>query len=99
MKHIGTFNTHKVDGSVTYTQTEIYQGELADGEMNETEVFIKTIETGYHNGGDTIRKTEKWYPISVLSAFTGNYNQATGKPEIDMEILATILLQFGITLN
>ena len=94
MIHIGKFNITKTDGSVTYTELDIYKDEV---EGNS--VLIKTIETGYHNGGATIRTTEKPYPLSVLQAFTGVYDPVTDKPEIDLTVLGTILQTFGITLQ
>ena len=90
---IGKFTTTKVDGSVTYTETEIWQGEV-----RENDVFVRTVETGYHNGGSTVRTTEKYYPKTVLSAFTGIYIPETGMPEINMDVLGNILQTFGITL-
>ena len=43
---IDKFNINKVDGSVTYTELEIWKGEVT-----ETDVFLRTVETGAHNGG------------------------------------------------
>ena len=90
---IDKFNINKVDGSVTYTELEIWKGEVT-----ETDVFLRTVETGYHNGGSTVRTTEKYYPKTVLSAFTGIYIPETGMPEINMAVLGNILQTFGITL-
>ena len=92
--YIGKFDITKVDGTVTYTELEIWKGYVTD-----TVVFLRTIETSKHNGGTTIRETAKEYPISFLSAFTGVYNPVTDKPEIDLTILGTILTNFGITLH
>lgn len=94
MKYIGKFNTTKTDGSVTYTQTEVYKGEVT-----EDAVRLLVIETGYHNGGQTVRTTEKNYPVSVLEAFTGEYNPVTDEPVLDMVKLGTIFQNFGITLQ
>ena len=94
MNYIGKFNIEKVDGSVTYTELDIFQGETT-----ETEVILKTVEMGYHNGGHTERRTEKWYPISFLNAITGGYNKENGLPVVDTEVLGGILQQFGITLQ
>lgn len=93
MNYIGKFNIEKVDGSVTYTELEIYKGEVT-----ETQVYLRTVETGLHNGGSTTRLTEKFYPIAFLDAFTGGYNPVTDKPEINLTILGQILSNFGITL-
>ena len=90
---IGKFAINKVDGSVTYTELEIWKGQVT-----ETEVFLRTVETGLHNGGSTTRETAKNYPVSFLSAFTGVYNPVTDKPEINLTILGQILSNFGITL-
>ena len=92
--YIGEFNISKTDGSVTYTKLQIFKGLATD-----TEVFLRTVETGLHNGGSTIRETAKNYPISFLNAFTGVYNPVTDKPEIDLVVLGQILSNFGITLN
>lgn len=92
--YIGKFNITKVDGSVTYTELEIWKGQVT-----ETGVWIRTLETGYHNGGTTLRETARFYPISFLDAFTGVYNPITDKPEINLTVLQTILTQFGITLH
>lgn len=92
--YIGKFNITKVDGSVTYTELEIWKGQVT-----ETEVWIRTLETEYHNGGTTLRETARFYPISFLDAFTGVYNPITDKPEINLTVLQTILTQFGITLH
>ena len=92
--YIGEFNISKTDGSVTYTKLQIWKGLATD-----TEVYLRTVETGYHNGGSTTRETAKNYPISFLSAFTGVYNPVTDKPEINIVVLGQILSNFGITLN
>lgn len=94
MKHIGKYNITKVDGSITYTELDIYKGEVSNGL-----VWLRTVETSRHNGGETIRTTEKQYPDTMLAAFTGNYNPITDEPEIDLTILGSILLNFGITLH
>ena len=94
MNYIDKFNILKVDGSVTYTELEIFKGEVTD-----TEVFLKTIETSYHNGGSTVRTSERFYPIAFLDAFTGVYNPITDKPEINLTVLGGILQTFGITLQ
>lgn len=91
--YIGEFDILKVDGSVTYTKLQIWKGLATD-----TEVFLRTIETGSHNGGSTTRETAKNYPIAFLNAFTGVYNPVTDKPEINLTILGQILSNFGITL-
>lgn len=94
MVDIGKFSITKVDGSVTYTELRIYKGEV----VNDN-VYIRTVETAYHNGGDTVRTTEKQYPISVLDAFTGEYDTITDKPVLDLTVLGSILQSFGITLQ
>ena len=94
MIHIGKYNITKTDGSITYTELDIYKGEVSN-DM----VWIRTVELARHNGGETIRTTEKPYPLSVLQAFTGVYDPVTDKPEIDLTILGTILQTFGITLQ
>ena len=94
MIHIGKYNITKIDGSITYTELDIYKGEVAN-DM----VWIRTVEVARHNGGETIRTTEKQYPDTMLAAFTGNYNPVTDKPEINIVVLGQILSNFGITLN
>jgi len=94
MIEIGKYNITKTDGSVSYTELVIHKGEVSSDS-----VYIRTVETAYHNGGTTIRTTEKPYPLTVLSAFTGEYDPITDKPVIDLTILGSILQTFGITLQ
>ncbi len=94
MIYIGKYNITKTDGSVSYTELEIYKDRVSDNS-----VLIRTVETGYHNGGSTVRDTTKEYPLAVLTAFTGEYDPVTDKPVIDIVVLGSILQTFGITLQ